>query len=413
MRRSFEFELVTPLFMRGASLTEPELRATAVRGHMRWWFRAMMGGVGGGDVSAVRTLEGKLFGAAGDAGAQVSQIRVRVRRGRLVPIRLSRVNGSTSETFASLGDVMQPWRGRAQGAAYLAYGVLASIPIGGQRQRRYTRPGFDAGSTFAVDLECGDALMPVATTTLWLLASLGGIGARSRRGFGSIRPISGDFGDGLVPVSTAAEALGGGITRAREVFEEFAGRYGLHQQVPHRSAAPSFPCFVDGSWRVVGVPSHSPSWIGALDVAGNELRSAREDPAGAPLVQWPGHRRTRDYLSAVSRYIDGQDPPRPPVPLQDLAFGLPRQFRSSRGGRAIVDIPQGRRSSPVMLRISRGDQGLVLIFVSFDSSYVGKGMSVQLRTGPRSVPVALTSMSSGIDQFMDRVASRPAAFALP
>jgi CRISPR-associated protein Cmr1 len=59
---SFKLQVVRPLFLSGARQQEAELRPLSIRGALRFWFRAMMGGVVGGDVAKVRKLEAAVWG---------------------------------------------------------------------------------------------------------------------------------------------------------------------------------------------------------------------------------------------------------------------------------------------------------------------------------------------------------------
>jgi len=76
---------LTPLFLGGADPRgDPELRASSVRGALRFWLRALLGGCYGTDDQAlaeIRRLEAETFGEAGGEGkAGASKIVVRVRQ---------------------------------------------------------------------------------------------------------------------------------------------------------------------------------------------------------------------------------------------------------------------------------------------------------------------------------------------
>jgi len=43
---SFMLETITPLFLSGNDQTTVELRAASIRGHLRYWYRALLGGLG-------------------------------------------------------------------------------------------------------------------------------------------------------------------------------------------------------------------------------------------------------------------------------------------------------------------------------------------------------------------------------
>src|SRR6266566_813193 len=71
---TFEVETITPLFLAGADQTKAELRAPSFRGEMRYWLRALVGGlVGTGPegLKKVRDVETEVFGAT-DRGSAIS-----------------------------------------------------------------------------------------------------------------------------------------------------------------------------------------------------------------------------------------------------------------------------------------------------------------------------------------------------
>jgi len=42
----FTLETITPLFLSGTDQSVVELRAASIRGHLRYWYRALLGGLG-------------------------------------------------------------------------------------------------------------------------------------------------------------------------------------------------------------------------------------------------------------------------------------------------------------------------------------------------------------------------------
>lgn len=69
---TFDCEVVTPMFLGGAD-QQAELRASAIKGAMRWWFRAAIGGTlfqsaGNNFVESVAKHERVLFGATDGRG---------------------------------------------------------------------------------------------------------------------------------------------------------------------------------------------------------------------------------------------------------------------------------------------------------------------------------------------------------
>ena len=69
----FEIEALTPIFMRGADQREAEIRASSIKGVIRWWFRALAGNYFGDDIKSLREAENYAFGStSGRSRAVVS-----------------------------------------------------------------------------------------------------------------------------------------------------------------------------------------------------------------------------------------------------------------------------------------------------------------------------------------------------
>src|SRR6266545_7207593 len=81
-----EYELITPLFGGGVEpgLADPvtTIRATEIRGHLRFWWRATRGGQFNGTLEKMKEVEDAIFGAAssGDSSHESSvTIKVTIR----------------------------------------------------------------------------------------------------------------------------------------------------------------------------------------------------------------------------------------------------------------------------------------------------------------------------------------------
>ncbi len=196
-------ELNTPALGGGAEPRTSDryfgLRPSAVRGALRAWFRAAVGA--------------ELWpGRGASAGAQKQLDAQMVEELRRLE---ARVFGST--TLRSSVDVAPPRGGRVEswtpqpkvgtGLGYLGYGVFSAQES--PPQRLVTRPGTPIELRFWVrPFTPRDAhgkpdnpLMPetigrVVAASVWLWCAFGGVGARWRRGFGSLRLTSLRWGRG-------------------------------------------------------------------------------------------------------------------------------------------------------------------------------------------------------------------------
>lgn len=148
-------ETITPLFLGGAdSRGQAELRSPPFRGGMRYWFRAVLGGViGDHNLEGLHQLESLIFGSTNNG----SPITVRVKP-----------------------------------KSQLRFSTEYILP----HNRRGRRSAIDAGQEFEVSISqtrpSGDEMLDAL---IWLNACMafnlmilfGGVGLRSRRGYGSLR----------------------------------------------------------------------------------------------------------------------------------------------------------------------------------------------------------------------------------
>jgi CRISPR-associated protein Cmr1 len=206
--------VVTPLFMAGA---EPrgnvaELRAASVRGVMRWWLRALLGGTGWAgrdfaDVAALWQQESVVFGSVEPAPNEQE-----IRRQR--EARHAEPGGSSASAVTLyISDVqgralpLEPTPGRQPKRDYLLYGLHAQ-----PRQNQPTRYYYPPGTQFTLHLQTrlgarqAQRAFTRACAALWLLIALGGLGARTRRGTGclAVESVEGDWPEGVPPLLQSA-----------------------------------------------------------------------------------------------------------------------------------------------------------------------------------------------------------------
>jgi CRISPR/Cas system CMR-associated protein Cmr1 (group 7 of RAMP superfamily) len=224
-------ETVTPLFLGGADNRTPELRPPPFRGMMRYWFRALAGGVVGDDGRALKTIrekEAEIFGGADEKHGQ-SAVWVRLSEPKFVP-----------ESYLLL-----PHRDKPK---------FPAIPPG-------------VTPTLTLTLKPGAEMQKLEMTVWSLLVelTLGGVGKRSRRGFGSLRVTEmGELPPGLnndlqqqleearqLPANAEdlARRVGGLLTAARSAFTTF-----LSNPTPRISDPPRFSLLKSDTHIVIWTP---------------------------------------------------------------------------------------------------------------------------------------------------------------
>ena len=175
-RRRFEctLELVTPAFLAGALQMQEDcdLRGATLRGQLRWWWRAMH--AGHLEPRLLRRLETAIWGAAGEGSA--------------VQLALSAVDDKLPAAFVV---------GRGDARGYLAYGMAEKNRFTKAADSKWTLAITARKAEFRQDLNSKepakcivqDRALEQACAALWLLTHYGGVGAKGRKGFGSLADI--------------------------------------------------------------------------------------------------------------------------------------------------------------------------------------------------------------------------------
>jgi CRISPR-associated protein Cmr6 len=185
---TFTLGLVSPAFLAGANQGEDDcdLRPSTLRGDLRWWWRTMH--AGHLDVATLKKLEDTIWGSAEVGGAVSIEIVSKTEQ---------RPQQFDKRLIAEKNRFEQPPGDRrtTQGLSYLAFGMDDKRSKNGQKkpiQRFYLEPcaqwevKFVARSVRWPWRIPAEIALEQATDALYLLCTRGGIGAKSRKGFGSI-----------------------------------------------------------------------------------------------------------------------------------------------------------------------------------------------------------------------------------
>jgi len=154
---SLQLQTITPMFLSGADGQTPELRAASVRGCLHFWLRALLGTQCGASLEQLHQLESAVLGDTGTASSVILRIR------------------APTETLSTASTRVLPH----------------------STEKTFSQPAFKADNQFALTLSprLGQSELPESTVpATLLLLYLGGIGKRSRRGFGSLK-LAGYQGD--------------------------------------------------------------------------------------------------------------------------------------------------------------------------------------------------------------------------
>ena len=173
------YRVVTPMFCSGINPDSPEVRLPSFKGVLRYWWRALEWSHHGANLKDIREQEKALFGSADGGQSKVSM--------RLLPTSEPPKVSKNEVLHVSLTSNAVV----GEGARYLGYGIMETFASSkkktksGQLKRGCIHVPFD----FTVHMR-GSRLnkreLKSLKDALIALGILGGMGARSRNGYGSL-----------------------------------------------------------------------------------------------------------------------------------------------------------------------------------------------------------------------------------
>ncbi|HEX7185874.1 MAG TPA: type III-B CRISPR module RAMP protein Cmr1 [Thermoanaerobaculia bacterium] len=335
----FEVEIVTPCFLGGSAgiggMRAAEWRGASIRGELRWWFRAVAGALM--SLEEVRAREQAIFGGTD----QRSLLRVRPLN-RVAPVTADwEVRKSARELAGLCGDPASEERLRLVGTRgeilsnpihYLGFGPVDK----GKIQRWYLPPGARVRFQLQWMGNVEKDLRELFARSFWAWLYLGGIGARSRKGFGSLQWIDED----------------GPADRAAFVEQ-------IRSKIPPENGEavlPEWTCFSSHSRIFIG--QGMGSWQEAMTNLGAWLICFRRrygyPQDGRTIAGRPVAGRDYEWAAPKGRRPRGGIPDK-------TAFGLPLPFKRKykdtgrEAGETVVwNSPDGdaRRASPLLLHVA-------------------------------------------------------------
>ena len=259
------FEVLTPMFLAGADTRQPELRGPAIKGALRFWWRAIHG-----SNPQLPQKEGAIFGFTGEGGRKSSLI-LRTEGEDIVPY-------ITTEPLPRADYLLYRVKGHDLNILeYMAYGTYTYDK--NTKKNVLDRGYIKSGYTFRLVIQMqNNGYLSEVIRALQYFCWFGGLGAKSRNGFGSlkVRAIDGDLPDAT-----------------RESLISLPGQNSLApfnnvQELPHFSA-------LSGGARLFKTRRDYKTWDACLGEMGHAYRNSRLslEPAhsyqqrqyiGAPLI---------------------------------------------------------------------------------------------------------------------------------
>lgn len=395
------FRVTTPLFAGGATPARAELRAASFKGLLRFWWRALPGQVRLSSTELARA-EAALFGSA-----RLGQSRVRMRlevlreSSPLMPPRRLNRDGSGA---GNDGNLIGP------GARYLGYGLIQAFDSKDRETRRVIKAAGELQRPcLLAPLELwlyvhllpgvSDEQAEQVESALILMGTLGGLGSRARRGFGSLSLVELTREGKVVwpPTGQPFEHAFPGWLRA--LYEK------SEETLPEWTA-------ISRHTRILLLRKESrESAVSLLDLIGEEMVRYRSwgtsrmgliDGRGKVLGNEPSEQNFKPDHDLMKKAPAERDA----YPAR-IAFGLPHNYGDKpRDKVGPAERGLDRRSSPLFLHIHQTDaQTPPIAVVSFLPARFLPGTAPRIAVGGENVPMRPESeLYEPVRRFLMRLA---------
>ncbi len=391
------FRVVTPLFLGGAEPSKDcELRTASIKGALVFWWRALQGV--GLDRRALTRAERTLFGSS--EGGQSRWLLD--ARGEALTRGQGKLDLDAGRGYlAGQGlaqpskNPLQPHHGRPQ-RPFAGGGGAAHQPKPFESRRPYLRSGGRIVLRAFRRLPSSDGADAEAIRDAMLaLATFGGLGSRSRRGFGSLH---------LEQLTCAGGDRGREELKAPTSLEDVSRRIsGLLDGISY-AALPEFTHFSDGTRIVV------------LEAPGTSAEDLHEE-LGRSFKEFRSHDLSGGVGEAdhddVARWLRDETLDAPP---RRAAFGLPHNYYFSSSGTSVwVNAARkNRRASPLFVHLDEvgdDDQRRAVAVITFlPAAFLPPGEQIQLKERGRSKclsPRAVPELWQPVHDWLDELKSRP------
>lgn len=336
------FRVVTPLFLGGSDPVEvAELRVPSLKGALRFWWRALMWGKVT-NIHELRQREAQLFGSSQEGQSKVFLCLEATQS--ISPLRRGALLARTGERAASPKEAVVE-----DGARYLGYGLMDAFTGKNTQEGRLTRPclpapfEFKLHIRFAPDITSEQQNEFIAALTVFGLC--GGLGSRSRRGFGSVTltSLTGEGVDRWAPPANAQE------------WEQ--ALYKTCSDFLQKGDLPGWTSFAKGTSKVLLLSSSPTSPLQLLARIGRDFvfyRSAgRRNPQTKKREVFGreaelNFKEDHDLMdNVINRHI------RPSTHPSRIAFGLPQNyfFSSNTNKGSVTPASYDRRASSLLFHI--------------------------------------------------------------
>ncbi|MDP5134271.1 MAG: type III-B CRISPR module RAMP protein Cmr1 [Paraglaciecola sp.] len=373
-----QFELVSPMFIAGYTDQDHDdyltVRPTAIKGALRFWWRALVypalrqqSATKQLALKKLHQAECALFGSAASEKEKSGQSLVMLRVPENVQVKDTI---KAQEDISEKGDSLSKFNGCQYLLGMGLYNFKAKL------LRSYLK----VGATFSLQL----AFKPAATSeqitqvkqAILAFGLLGTLGARARKGFGSVQLLSWEENKQSLHVPLTKQ----------DYKDEVAKLFNAGQMLQE---LPPFTAF--SAYAMADISVSDKTAIAVLNSVGEKQQRYRgygEGSKGPHLVSGkPALQLFTDDHDNMLRFIkEGNKPVQP----RRLVFGIPHNIRFSDGkGSVGIDLAQKnktRRASPLFVHVHKFEQEYVAVQSLLAAEFFPENTDVKYKN--RSYPAA-------------------------
>ncbi len=368
-------KIVTPCFLEGAS-RQAELRIPSVKGVLRFWWRALAYSQLSRKPKAVeslRTNEEELFGSTNTGQSRLLLSLIPAKKPNIIPAE------------RRLQDNRKPV---GPGSRYLGYGLMAAF---GKQPGKLHRACLNPPCEFTLRLGAKnrhdlEKILPA----LKLFGLVGGLGSRSRKGYGSVNllEINGDLNAKWKP------------PRDAEAYETQLVR--LLNRAQSCETEPPFSAFSALSRLDLALPKE-PTAMNALEKYGKEMVRYRSWGKAGKILD--GKKDSERNFRADHDW--SKNKPAPLAHPQRAIFGLPHNYKGSKDQKVEVrPARHDRRASPLFFHVHQLIDGYIGIAFVLRSKFLPDGERISARKKHVAPQPNWDKLTSFLDRFQNRYRGR-------
>ena len=371
------YRVTTPMFCGGANQQAAELRLPSFKGVLRFWWRALAWSRLKGDLTAIKREEDALFGSAGGGQARVSMRLDTTCRPETIPVDKILTIPSRKGTVG-------------EGARYLGYGVMHAFPSrkSGTKAGQLTRACLRAPFRFTVRMRgrnLNPAQLKSLSHALIALGVFGGMGAKSRKGYGSL-------------VMESLRLDNQEAWQAPQSIGELCERIGRLRPNHGPDGWPDHTALTHTARHVLATADRTEP-LEVLDLVGREMVRYRSWGHNGNVFGQPSEKTFQDDhdLMKSPSHTRNSHPRR-------IAFGLPHNYGKDREQQVGPDESDfDRRASPLFIHIHECGDTPVAVLSFLPARFLPEGKS-DISVGGKTVPQEPESeLYRPIHGFLDRL----------